>query len=183
MDQDRSPTIRIDRAEASDTDGMAAVHVACWRSAYPGILPARVLRGLSAPPLAMMYARGLRHRACTRVARAQPGGAVIGFATASVAKAGALGAGEVETLYVLDDWRERGIGRALLRDVARDLAARGCGSVFLWVLSANPSRYFYTHLGGRIAETGTTEVGGETVARTAILWDPIALLLAEDAPA
>ena len=86
---------------------------------------------------------------------------------------GPAGAGEVETLYVLDDWRERGIGRALMQAAARMLRDRGCRSLFLWVLAENPSRWFYERLGGRPALRSTTPVGGVSVPRVAIVWDPI----------
>ena len=57
-----------------------------------------------------------------------------------------LAEGEVETLYVLDDWRERGVGRRLMRAAAGHLVDIGCRSAFLWVLRDNPSRWFYQRL-------------------------------------
>ena len=91
-----------------------------------------------------------------------------------------LGDGEIETLYVLDDWREQGLGRRLMRAAARDLASRGCRSVFVWVLRDNPSRFFYRHLGGQAVAHGTTSVAGVSLAQTAFGWDPIDRLLAAE---
>ena len=48
---------------------------------------------------------------------------VVGFVTASRLPMRAIAEGEIETLYVLDDWREQGFGRGLIRAAAGDLAA------------------------------------------------------------
>ena len=92
---------------------------------------------------------------------------IVGFTTAGRGRGGAiaearLGEGEVETLYVLDDWRERGIGRRLLQAAAGHLAQAGCRSLYVWVLRDNPSRWFYQRLGGTPNRRGSNP-GGRTV--------------------
>ena len=89
-----------------------------------------------------------------------------------------LGEGEIETLYVLDDWRERGIGRRLMGAAAAHLAESGCRSVYLWVLRDNPSRWFYQRLGGKPTVEATIHFAGRNVPQTAFVWDPIERLLA-----
>lgn len=166
------------------------MHVAAWRSAYPGILPDQYLAGLSVPRQAVHYEAAIRSGLGVFVASATgtdvppgSGARVIGFTTAGRARGGDIGGrrlaeGEVETLYVLDDFRERGAGRRLLRTAAAFLAETGCRSVFLWVLRDNPSRWFYARLGGTPAAEAMTRVGGQPVAQTAFVWDPIEKLLA-----
>ena len=88
-----------------------------------------------------------------------------------------LAEGEIETLYVLDDWRERGLGRALMQRAAARLAEAGCRSVFVWVLRDNPSKWFYQRLGGRPAAESQVMVGGVPMPQTAYVWEPIELLL------
>jgi hypothetical protein len=88
-----------------------------------------------------------------------------------------LADGEIETLYVLDDWRERWLGRRLMRAAAAHLAASGCGSAFVWVLRENPNRWFYERLGGRPAAEATITVGGAPVVQTAYVWSPIGKLV------
>jgi ribosomal protein S18 acetylase RimI-like enzyme len=109
---------------------------------------------------------------------------IIGFVTAGRARPSGeiggprLGEGEVETLYVLDDWRERGIGRRLIRAAATHLAEAGCRSVFLWVLRDNPSKWFYQRLGGKPTAESSIRFAGRDVIQTAFVWDPIERLLA-----
>ncbi len=168
-------------ARPADAASIARVHVDAWRSAYAGILPARSLTALSAPRIARHYEVLIRRRHVVLVAQPEGAATPVGFATAGRARGNAPASGEVETLYVLDDWRDRGIGRCLLQRAARALAGPpfDCRSLFLWVLSDNPSRWFYERLGGKPVLQSMTEVGGVALPQTAILWDPISALHAK----
>jgi ribosomal protein S18 acetylase RimI-like enzyme len=167
--------ITVRRARPTDAAGIAAVHVAAWRSTYPTILPNDFLARLSPLRQTMYYDRAIRGDVGVHVAVAEAG--IVGFATCERTGGDRWGEGEIETLYVLDDWRDRGIGRRLLRASAEMLAAAGCRSVFLWVLRENPSRWFYQRLGGRAVAESSIRVGGAAVVQTAFVWDPIDLLL------
>jgi len=171
--------ITVRRARAADAAAIGAVHVAAWRSAYPGLLPDAYLANLSATRQARHYDAAIASGASVIVAAPDSKmPRLVGFATAGLARTAGLGDGEIETLYVLDDWRDLGIGRGLLRAAAKDLAARGCRSAFLWVLRDNPSRFFYQHLGGQQAASGETTVAGVRLPQTAFCWDPIDKLFA-----
>ena len=182
--------IAIRRARPADAPGIGAVHVSAWRSAYPGVLPDAFLAKLSVARQAGHYDRAIRIGLGVHVAAVSglagpdsPSTAspIVGFTTARRNRAGALAEGEVETLYVLDDWRERGLGRQLLRASGQHLSAMGCRSAFAWVLRDNPASYFYQRLGGKRVATGTTYVGGSEIPQVAYAWDPIELLLDVDA--
>ena len=177
-DEPHSVAVTIDHAGADDAAGIAAVHVAVWRTAYSGLLPDHSLTRLSRPRLAVRYDMAIRDGAGVLVARA--GTQVVGFATMSPSRPGSPAEGEVETLYVLDDWRERGIGRALLQAAARHLQGLSCRSLFLWVLAQNPSRWFYERCGGRAAMRSITQVGGEPMPQIAMVWDRIETLAEDD---
>ncbi|HWA81493.1 MAG TPA: GNAT family N-acetyltransferase [Acetobacteraceae bacterium] len=176
--------IGIRRARPADAPAIAAVHVAAWQSAYPGILPEAYLARLSAIRQAAHYDHAIRVEGGVFVAAAWgtdlPAGSpprIVGFTTAGLARTSGIAEGEIETLYVLDDWRDRGLGRRLMRAAAGYLQGRGCRSVFLWVLRDNPSRWFYLRLGGRPVAESIVRVAGRPVAQTAFLWDPIERLL------
>lgn len=169
-------------AVPSDGAAIAAVHVAAWRSAYAGLLPDWTLTELSARRQEAYYSRVIRSGAVVHVAQppdnAGDAPPVVGFVTASRLPTGAIADGEIETLYVLDDWREQGFGRGLIRAAADDLAAAGCRSVLVWVLSGNPSRWFYERLGGVRSIEGSVSVGGRLQPQTAFVWKPIDRLTA-----
>lgn len=182
--------ISVRRARPADAVAIAAVHVAAWRNTYPGILPDRYLAHMSVARQAAYYDAAIRGSGGVYVAVASGADLptdtkprIVGFTTSGRARGGVvggrrLGEGEVETLYVLDDWRDRGIGRRLMRAAAAHLAEAGCRSVFLWVLRDNPSRWFYQRLGGAQAAEAAIRVAGQPVVQTAFVWDPIEKLLA-----
>jgi len=156
--------ICIRRARPADATAIGLVHVATWRTAYAGVLPEDYLANLSALRHAAGYEQAIAERqnghavfvAVASGADAPEGtpedqSAIIGFVSGGRARRPGLAQGEVDTLYLLDDYRDRGIGRRLMRAMAAHLAAVGCRSVMLWVLRDNPTRWFYKRLGGRPA--------------------------------
>jgi GNAT superfamily N-acetyltransferase len=165
----------VRRAVTADAPGIGAVHVSSWRSTYPGVLPDGYLAKLSVARQAHFYDRSIRMGAAVHVAVA--GTRIVGFTTARLTRPNELGDGEIETLYVLDDFKDLGVGRALLQHTAGYLAGLGCTAVYAWVLQANPATFFYERMGGKRASTGTTSVGGTAIPQTAFTWNPIAKLL------
>jgi ribosomal protein S18 acetylase RimI-like enzyme len=167
--------IEIRRATPADAPAIGAAHVASWRSTYPGILPDSFLAKLSVGRQAHYYDRSIRMGAGVIVAIADQ--RIVGFTTARPTRKSEIGDGEVETLYVLDDYKDRGIGRKLLQNAATHLATQGCTAAFAWVLQANPATFFYERLGGKRTATSLTHVAGSTIPQTAFTWNPIAKLL------
>ncbi len=181
--------IAVRKARPADAIAIGAVHVAVWRSAYPGILPDRYLARLSVSRQAAHYDAAIRSGQGVLVATASGedtpqgvGTRIIGFVTAGSSRAREISGrsvadGEIETLYVLDDWRDRGVGRMLMHAAAEHLIENACRSAFLWVLRDNPSRWFYQRLGGRQTLDAMIRVAGKDLIQTAYLWDPIEQLL------
>ncbi|MBW8270548.1 GNAT family N-acetyltransferase [Caldovatus aquaticus] len=185
-------TICIRRARPGDAAAIGAVHAETWRSTYAGVLPDAYLAALCPHRLGYGYERAILdrrdgHAVFVAVAAAAGGGegtsAVVGFASGGRSRRSALAEGEIETLYLLDDFRERGVGRRLMRAMAAHLHAIGCRSAMLWVLRDNPTRWFYERLGGRLAAREVIRFAGCEVEQQAMVWDPIEVLLAATASA
>ena len=160
----------------------------------PGILPEEYLAGLSvtrqasvsttgkSAPVAGVYVAIASGQDVPRGgwAKRLVGYTTVGRNARMTLPGGSMDAdGEIETLYVLDDWRERGVGRRLIRTGAAHLAAAGSRAAFLWVLRNNPSRWFYQRLGGRaVAECEHARSPAFRCRRLAYAWDPIERLIA-----
>jgi len=75
----------------------------------------------------------------------------------------------LEDLFVLEDHRGKGYGKALLKKLAQIAVERGCGRLEWWCLDWNkPSIDFYRSLGAEPMEEWTTyRIAGETLLRLA----------------
>jgi ribosomal protein S18 acetylase RimI-like enzyme len=176
--------VTIRRARPGDADAMARVHLAAWRSTYAGILPEPYLASLSAERESLDYERGILerrggHAGFVAMADGQEAGGsgVVGFITGGRSRRPGIADGEVETLYLLDDFRDRGVGRRLMRAMASHLASLGAESAFAWVLLENPSRWFYERLGARLAAREEFTFAGQKTTQLAYAWQPINTLL------
>ena len=156
------------RADASE---IARIDAETWRTAYPGILPDKVLLDLTPSRLASEWTAQLGHRPeDVRVAE-WSGSGVVGFGSCGAARlpVGEL-SGEVNTLYVAPDFQGRGVGRALLLALFRRLVATGHHSAVIWVLRGNPARFFYERMGGKTAAHRRIAVRGEPIPALAYGW-------------
>lgn len=170
-----------------DAAGIADVHVASWRTTYPGMLPARYLVAMSRQSSHERWRRMLsspRTAGGAYVAVEAPDG-VVGFGCCGRQRSSIEGfGGEFFAIYLYDHAQGRGFGRRLMAAMAEDLIGRGMNSAVVWVLTSNPSRWFYERLGGvRIAEQ-EIEFAKSTVIETAYGWRDLAPLarLSADPP-
>ncbi|MBQ1251288.1 MAG: GNAT family N-acetyltransferase [Firmicutes bacterium] len=75
----------------------------------------------------------------------------------------------LEDLYVKENYRGKGYGKALLKKLAKIAVERGCGRLEWWCLDWNkPSIDFYRSLGAEPMEEWTTyRLSGETLKKMA----------------
>lgn len=127
------------------------MHVASWRWAYEGLLPAAVLDGLSVDERAAMWQRILADPVGVTLL-AERSGRAIGFASAGPGRdeIGGPSVGELYALYVLAEVAGTGVGWSLHDAVLSQLAERGFVEARLWVLRGNLRAIrFYSRQGWR----------------------------------
>ena len=111
-----------------------------------------------------------------------PDGTVVGFGSCGLQRSAALtGAGfggEFQAIYALRAAQRRGIGRALMGAMARDLEDRGLQGGALWVLEGNlPALNFYDMLGGVVVARRENRRGeGAVLAEIGYGWASVASL-------
>ncbi|MGH7125867.1 MAG: GNAT family N-acetyltransferase [Stellaceae bacterium] len=158
-------------ASRDDAADIARIDVETWRTAYAGILPDKVLLGLTAGRVAVDWQSQLVHRPDDVRVAEWTGAGVIGFGSCGAIRHAVEGlAGEVHTLYVSPDFQGRGVGRALLMALFRRLVATGQLSAAIWVLRDNPARFFYERMGGRLVAHRKIPVGGQPIPALAYGW-------------
>jgi ribosomal protein S18 acetylase RimI-like enzyme len=156
------------------------------------MLPDRVLLGMSERRQTASWASFLRQRPDdVRIAetarRSITGGAVAaadvtGFGNCGAQRNSVIDyAGEIYTLYVLPDAQGQGAGRTLLLALFSRLIAIGYGSALVWVVRANPARFFYERLGGTQVMHKPIPLGGSQVEAVAYGWRDLAAVLGRHA--
>jgi len=168
--------IKLRPAVSSDARAIARIQVETWRSTYPGMVPDRALIDMNIDNKARSWRATLeRPDAAGAVLLAEvPAEGVIGFASAGQNRHANLPfAGEVQTLYVLPDWQNQGIGRQLLTGSFAALRGRGIASAMVWVLADNPARFFYERMGGRRAGERDENLWGALLHEIAYGWSII----------
>ena len=162
-------------ASAEDALPVARIHVETWRAAYPGLVPDQYLTKLSVPDQAIAWARQISRRgghSATLVAEID--GRVVGFVVLGPRRNSSFEhGGEIYALYVDVDWQNQGIGRALMVAAFVQLRSMGLDSALLWVLAANPSRFFYEALGGDLLGEREEPFAGATVLEVAYGWSDL----------
>jgi ribosomal protein S18 acetylase RimI-like enzyme len=156
----------IRRAKPEDADAIAAVHVAAWRAAYAGLMPASYLNDLSVEKRSSFWHRSLTEPNPGTLIVAQRQNAIAGFCFFGPSRdtdGSARETGEILSLNVHPQYWRKGIARGLCEFVLSEAPRRGWSAITLWVLKGNePACRFYQTLGfllDGIDRTETTLIG------------------------
>lgn len=169
----------IRHAKPLDAAGIADVHVASWRTTYPGMLPDRYLVAMSERASRERWTRMLavKSRSEGTYVAVDSSSRIVGFGCCGDQRSALDGyGGEFFAIYLFDYAQGQGLGRRLMAAMAENLMSRGVNSAVVWVLRDNPARWFYERLGGmRIAEHDIS-FAGSAVTETAYGWRDLAPL-------
>jgi ribosomal protein S18 acetylase RimI-like enzyme len=169
-----------------DAEGIAKVHVQGWQEAYAGLLPQAVLDRQTVPNRLRLWTEHLKEPPGNRwtFVAVDPAAGIVGFAGATRAKTALYGpAFKIPVLYLLRAHGRRGLGRRLMHELARALAAAGPGAVGLWSLEGNrAARAFYEAIGGRLQAVLAERDGNGRVTLAGYRWRSAADLAILTAP-
>jgi GNAT superfamily N-acetyltransferase len=111
---------------------------------------------------------------------AEDGGEVVGFASGGPAwkEEAPDHAGQLHSIYLLQEHQGKGIGRRLFDAVVRELARRGLYSMAIWVIAENPACGFYEAMGGRKVYEREEAADEVMLLEIGYGWDDITALAA-----
>jgi ribosomal protein S18 acetylase RimI-like enzyme len=170
-------TIRA--ATIEDVPAIARVHVDSWRTTYKGIVPQRILDELTYEGREGLWRRVLSPDNASFVYVAEEDGHIVGFACGGPAREDEAPnhAGQLYSIYILQEHQGRGFGRRLFEAVVRELARRGLYSMAIWVIADNaPACGFYEALGGRKVYERQEEADDIVLEEIGYGWDDIRAL-------
>lgn len=174
MIQIADTTIR--KATPDDAAEIANVHLNSWREAYQNLLPQDFLDQL---PLTfkrrmnMWKQTAIENKKPIFVAEAKNG--VVGFSVFEPARDASMsGYGEVGAIYLLEKFKGKKIGAALLKSGMNELIKMNYSKAYCWVLEGNPTIKFYESSGATFnGMEKPEEIGGKKVKELAYEWSDL----------
>jgi len=170
--------IIIRKAQAKDATGLGSVHVKCWQESYYGIVDEGYLSQRSITESVQKWQNILKDQpkdVFRYVVEADK--KIVGFAAAGRQRDNKIPTdGEIYALYLLNDYKGRGLGSSLMQKLFLNLMENGLNSVSLWVFSENkPARNFYEKWGAQAYCEQEIIVGTQPLYETSYIWDNVSL--------
>ena len=165
-------------ATLRDADGISIAHVLSWQESYKGILDDQYLISLKAESRAQMWRDRLQDPNFDGhvIVAENHDGKIVGFVGVGPSRSEEFPIsqwGEIRAIYLLKDYKAKGIGRKLFELGRTSLAQSGYQTFFCWVLKDNPSRRFYESVGGVLSShEKLIEIGGLPLSEVAYKWTP-----------
>lgn len=171
-------TITIRPALPSDCPAIARVQVDSYRIAYRGIFPDSYLSRFSYAEQTRDWQEWIAfHREDILLVAETPAAQVVGYVLARAQPDIHPGYdSEVLAMHVLKSHQRQGTGRLLLKKAVELLQQRGCKSLMLWTLKANPIRRWYRSLGGKRIAEKRYQVEDREIEEIAFGWEDIGRL-------
>lgn len=167
--------IRYGRPDPSEAEAFAALHVTCWKEAYRGLVPDRILDAATVETRLSLW-QGVLAEPERIVCGAWDGKSAVGFIMAGSQLERLFDGvdGHVPALYIRRSHARQGIGRRLMGKAASQWLARGGKSLALGVLAGNaPARAFYEALGGRLVREDTYEWDDEKLPHAIYVFETL----------
>jgi ribosomal protein S18 acetylase RimI-like enzyme len=167
---------QIRPAIPADAPAIAHVHIASWKTTYPGIVPEAGIAALNEEDSRQRWQARLE-AGDIAIFVAESEGKIFGFlAGGPIRQPIETYDGELYALYLLEAHQRHGAGRALVQQLARALLTQGFQSMLVWVLEANPAAYFYRRLGAIPVARQTIAIGGADLPELALGWPNLSSL-------
>jgi len=168
----------IRTATPEDAASIARVQVETWNTTYRGIVPDSYLANLSVDQRTLRWREILSSGGHTAVAEFD--GQVAGFISGGPIRdpIDHYGA-ELYAIYLLEAFQRKGMGTALLVELACRLSEEGFGNLAVWVFEANPAVRFYAETGAIRIGAKEHEIEGVRLPLVAYGWPSLKRVLAD----
>jgi GNAT superfamily N-acetyltransferase len=171
--------INIQKAKLDDIAGIATVHVDTWKTTYNGIIDGEFLRNIRYDDRIKMWGKVLKIGR-SHVFVAIEDSKVIGFSSGGPERSSDQQYdAELYTLYILQKFQRKGIGKRLLASVCTALCEQKLFAMKTWVLCHNPSTEFYKKMGGIKIGEKYVDIGDKKYLEIAYGWNDIRSMTAD----
>jgi len=176
----RSDIMEIRKATISDAEGIARVHVDCWRTTYNNIVPDSYLDRLSYEKRTDLWIENISREDNHVFVALNERDEIIGFADGSKRETNSIEqCGDLTSIYVLEKYQGLGIGNRLVRSLFSTLNNKKFQSIFVEVLEANSSKDFYEKLGAEYVRSEKINIAGAPLTLLVYVWEDISMFRCE----
>ncbi|MBB5573610.1 MULTISPECIES: GNAT family N-acetyltransferase [Rhizobium] len=172
--------VNIRSALPEDAAAMANLHVTVWRETYRTLASPEAFRRLDEAHRQARWAATLAEPGRDQlVLLAEQGDRLVGIgAVGAPSYVFFEGRGEIRSLYIDPSLKRQGLGRRLMRELARHLADLHYPGAALGVVAGNePAIAFYWSLGGRMAGRYIDPGPIWRSDNIIFVWDDLSLLI------
>lgn len=165
--------MNIRKAVLSDAKGIAKVHVDSWRTTYANIIAEDYLNQLSYEKREQLWISAIPNGGVYVAENDE--GIIVGFSSGGKERSGEYPgfSGELYAIYIFKEYQGRGLGKALVKPIIKELQDQQIDSMLVCVLEDNNSRLFYEALGGKKIDSIKIEIGGEGFNELIYGWEHI----------
>ena len=168
-------------ATQNDALSISHVHVSSWQTTYRGIVPRTFLNELNAEQRLPRWQQVIESGSHLLVA--ETANQIVGFINGGPIREPLEGYdAELYAIYLLQEVHGKGIGTALLLELAKRLHDAGFRRLIAWVLTANDSLRFYEKTGAVRITQKEIEIGGAMLPVAAYGWPSLESLATLAAP-
>ncbi len=181
--------VSIRRATLEDIDSIARVQIDSSRTTYKGIMPDKYLNNLNYEkkaarwktrlfgdnPIEIAFVAVNRNSDFNMNSNSTKIDDIVGFVSIGIEKTHEIYERELNSLYILENFQLKGIGKLLFKEVLNELKKENINSFFLWVLEENNARNFYEKFGGELIGNKIIKRGGKMLKSLAYAWKNINL--------
>lgn len=173
--------MKIRAAGPEDTKAMAMVNVETRKISYASFYPPELLTRRTPEQVECVWRKNIWEKpdppGIFAFIAEEDWQGVVGFLIGGPEKSGDLEyLGEIYALYVLPQFQKAGVGGKLIQAAGKYFLENHMTSMFVWVLSDNPARFFYERLGGKAVKKKSELFGVYELEETGYGWRDITLL-------
>ena len=166
--------IIIRQALSSDAEGIVYVNTYTWLTTYKGLLSDKILNNRlnTMKERTIKLAKAIEEKDNTYVATIN--NKVVGFVTYGKSRNDKYeDSGEINAIYVLEEYQKLGIGKALFFKAIERLINLGYQSMMLNVLEGNNTINFYKKYGGENIDNRYDYFGEDLIKENIMYFDNI----------
>ena len=190
-------TPHIRKATLQDAEAIAKVHVQSWQETYRGHLSDELLNNLSLESRTTMWTDSMNNfEADKHLFVAEVRGEIVAFISGGKLRADgfksdaldltSLKTGSVDSkktassietelyaIYCLSKFQGLNIGKLLVKHLVNAFVMSGYSKMLVWVLTSNPSKHFYMHLGAHYYTQKEIVIADVRYEEQAYVWESL----------